>query len=274
MFNRNRNPHWARSLSSADYEEFKRLLLEQSDGALNIDKTGEDGMLRQDDRILGIANFTAKLANTAKNAWPAEISNWLRLLSQGEDLSGLAYPRALSKLSLQLYPDGFFRHETDAANKYLFKQLIPSTLATVVVKESDAVYTLNATKNPSLKEHKEEVFDQLLASLKTQTPMPIKFLENDEDVIALIESPDIMTAAQALVFEDIYPQLVGRGGSLISIPNRHTILVQMLQDNIRHNLSAMFAALTGRLYLENRYPISPNLYHYQNATFKQIRINK
>lgn len=266
-------PAWAAPLGAEGFAKFCKKLLEASDNKIDARKADKNGSLNVSGHMIHLANLIELCSRLEPDEWGTEISRWTNVFATGGDRADPIYPRDINMLKLQLYPENYFSQVSADTQNMLIEDYIPGALTVVVADWPDMVIALqdDDPKTPWLSRRKE-VFSKLLDRLASEAPYDVNFMESGrggEDVIAVIESPDITTATHALVLDKLYPQLLGKNGALVGLPLRHMIILKRLDTPATPEMVAHLSGMVKHMSSQTNYFISDHVDHYENGRMKR-----
>jgi hypothetical protein len=276
LFNpfRPKTPKWAAALGDEGYVVFRKILLDSSQAKIDASHADKLGSIKAAGHIINLANLVDICSRLKPEEWSAEINRWAKIFSSGQDRPDPLYPRDKKMLKLQLYPGTYFSQIGADTTNILMREDIPGTLTTVVADWPDMVIVLqdDDPKKPWVN-RKQAVFAELSDHLAHEQSHDVSFIEggkNKEELLAVIEGPEITAATHALVLADLYPQLIGAHGALVSVPFRHMVIVKRLDVPASPETISVFSDATRHMAKQTNYFISDTVYHYENKKFIRL----
>lgn len=268
-------PEWAGFFSTAEYEEFIRLIgahFEARGEAFRV----EDGVVDVDgsDIQFGLGNLAQMCHQQSRADWPELISAHFAGLVQAkreeEELEDIAsdFEKVRKLLSVRLFPRAHLG--AVGPEKLIMREDMDGVLSVLVFDMPASVRSVLPEQAESWGLSHAELLAMGLENVWQNLRVEARQVDIGAGVgIRLISGPSFMTATHALLL-DRHPGCVGPFGALVGVPHRHAVVAFPMVD--RRTIAAVGRLLPAVSGMEKEGPgsISPCLYWYHDKTFTNL----
>ncbi|MEO7099541.1 MAG: hypothetical protein ABI162_09290 [Luteolibacter sp.] len=270
------NPEWADFFNAEDYQRFLDIV--RADFSLRgLQATISDGVVRVEggQTQQGLQNL-AQICHQSddRDTWPLLVSEHFTKLSRLVGPSGgiHACPNnfadAAPLLTVKLYPgdcaDGMSR------DLPVMRMDLEGTLSVLVLDLTDGLRMVNRSMIAGWGKTDVELFDLGLQWLRRDASIEIGDFELAPGIfIKLVASNGFFAASRALIL-DQHAGFVGTHGSLIGVPNRHTLIAYPIETRDVIDVIRSLIPMLGGLYKDGPGSISPDMYWYHDGIFTRL----
>jgi hypothetical protein len=176
------------------------------------------------------------------------------------------YNAAKKYLKVKLYDQSYFNHKPDAI---ITRNDFDGVKTVLVFDFPDAVQNVNPELIEKWKKPLKELFDYALKN--TLTEEAGEFVEQEfQDFKALIcEGESFFTTTHALDLQS-HPECIGAYGSIVAIPNRHTMLCHPFESTDAVVAIGKIIQLNHIINAQGPGPIGDHVYYYKDENFVKI----
>lgn len=177
------------------------------------------------------------------------------------------YSKIKKYLTVRVYPSDYssgnhefvhYKHEIQGFNTVLTLDL-PST-----------VFSIKKNQIKKWNIDKEELFNTGFENTFKKYPVDRSRGEVDKEVFVEILNGENLFVATQIYNLSNYKNILGEYGSLMIVPNRHTVMIFPINDHKVLQAMSKLGLIATKMFEEGPGSITPNLYWYQDNNFTNI----
>ena len=268
-------PEWASFFDGEEYTAFLDLVVADfrrrgieptlEDGVVSAIQPGTDGPAR-----FGLSNLAQFCHADDRERWPTIIAGHFDTMraTTGRDLDVLAddYEQAAPILRIRLMPDESMGGVALPNN--VARPVAPGILAVLVLDFPDSTATVPREAAETWPVSLDDAWARALAN-QDHEPTPVRDEVSDERARFTVWYGDsFYVATRLLRLADLLP--VGTTDALVAVPNRHTLLVHVIEDEtVVASMQALYRATTD-LFRDGPGSISDQPYWWHDGALTLI----
>lgn len=267
-------PDWASFFTPEEYSTFMKAA-DDYFRKLNIEYNIHDGVISVGDNNFGFKELG--LQNVAQMCKQNDIKNYeavvidhfdtmIRIHQFNQEFDDIVsdFEKVEQYIGVRLYDTGYAAHLE--GENLIAKDFADGIINVLVFDLPESVMNIKPKQTKPWGKTIDELFEIGKKNIKEKYPVNLSEEKVGEHLIWFAEANHFFASGFALDIAD-YPQIVGDKGSLVSIPNRHTVIIYPIR-----NLDVLGALnnvlyLTSRMYQDGPGSITDKLYWYKDGEF-------
>lgn len=277
-------PKWAAFFRQQKYDNFLNLVRQYFEKQqMEIKDYFYEGYfyvtLSDSNRVrFGLVNLAKHCSTKSQSKWKTIIKqhfdHYLNTIKIQEEFNRKAQNFKFAKkyLGVKVYPTSRFQQEHHS--RFMFKEFTDDLVAALVFVQKQQISIINAEEFPNWNKDIDELFEIGHANIKKQYPIKFEKITLKNELQIFAANTDHFFATNVIFDLDQRTELVGRLGTIVSIPNRNITLLYPIQETTPAS-NAVLAykefTLTGRtLAAEQPGRISDQAYWFHNGEFTPL----
>lgn len=221
-----------------------------------------------------MVNLAQLCARRERAEWPQIVRDHFRALERSDSeqealQKRLAdFGRVAELLSLRIWPEEYLA-DLDGS-RLLFRRDLPGTVTSIVYDLPTSIRNVTPDEAAAWNRPHEELFRIALDNVRETCIPNVKTHDLGEGVRLLLLSDESFFVASHALLLDERPEAIGDFGTLVGIPNRHTLLAHPIADaSVAQAVAKMIPIIVG---MERDGPgsISSRLYWHQHGEFVDL----
>jgi len=271
-------PDWASFFTSDEYSIFIKAV-EDYFNKLDIEYTLDDGVvyIAADNTFgfekLGLQNLSQMCKQNDIKDYEAVVADHFNTMIRIHKFN-TEFDEIVSDFEKIKKYIGIRLHDIEyAANlkeeNLIIKDFAEGVVAMLVFDLPESVMNIKPSQAEPWNKTIDELFEIGKKNIKENYPVNLSEEKVGDNKIWFAEADHFYATNIAMHIED-YPQLIGKKGALVSIPNRHVTMIYPIHDlEVVGTLNNMLY-LTSRMYEDGPGSITDKLYWYCNGVFIDI----
>lgn len=261
---------WCDALSPAQEMQFEALVAERL-AATGHASAVENGYVVIRGETCGLTNLAQVCTATPQDDWASRIAEHFDALDRAAAESvdweerKEDYDWVAPQLRVRLQPAEFDRADgtrASIAEMAVVRADLPGIPTVLVVDRPSAVVTVAGEMPAIWRRASGELFDTALANVAARCSVNIESVEIDPESgmrVFVLEGDDFFVSSHALRI-DAWPQLVGIHGTLLGVPNRHSLVAFPIETPDVMSAIPAIAWMTHQAHEAGPGSISPNIF--------------
>jgi len=216
----------------------------------------------------GLANLYQMCKQNPRGDWNAIVQSHfdsaLNATKESSALVGSSFEKQREYISVRIYPEEYINYV--GKDNAIYQKLADGIVKVLVFDYPSAISNIKPSDAAVWKKDNNYLFDLGLKNANEKYHTEITKDTSTGYGIYLVSSDDFFCTNTIIEF-DKNPQLIGKQGSLIGVPNRNSVVSYPIDDkNVVNVIEKMIMIVKG---MEGEGPgsISSNLYWYKNGKF-------
>ncbi|MGV3596252.1 MAG: hypothetical protein ACO1PI_00210 [Bacteroidota bacterium] len=271
-------PEWARIFNAQEYIQFinaievyftkKNIAFELGNGILHLEENNSIGL-----STLGLVNLAQSCKLSGEKNFKKYISEHFESLARSiefeEELEKIVtdFEKVKEYVGVRIYPIEYI--SAIPRDQTIIKEIAGDIVRVLIFDFPDSIRNIQ----PELTEQWGMSIDDLFnyGTSNIENKYPFRVSENNLDgQIMFTVTEDHFFSPNIILNIENYPHLIGRYGSLIGIPHRHTVIIYPINDiEIIKGITNLIQIVRG-LYNEGPGSISSNLHWYDGEGFEML----
>lgn len=171
-----------------------------------------------------------------------------------------------SSLAVRLYPEDTYRNAVQAG---VWKSDLEGVISVLVYDYPTHTELVPRSHANAWGISEDELFDLGVSNVRAKFAPTIESLEEYGIHFFFSDEVYVTTLLYSL---DSFPQVIGRRGSLVSIPDRHTVVILPLDGHQTGDSSSVFINITLGVHFDSDSPISYHVWWYYQGEFTRADV--
>lgn len=226
--------HWAANLPLAEQQHLETLVRQYFANRHERVEISA-GVVVRGGLHFGLENLAQLCSRVPRDEWSLAVEQHFVSLERARveqaewDERGVDFAWAAERLLLRVYPRDFL--DDGRADWLVHRMDLPGTATILVADLPSSVLTLKRDVVDGWGRSAEELFSLALDQLADQCPVDLEWTElvAGSLAVAVLSAEHLYAATHALRLGE-WPELVGPHGTLLAVPNRHTLIAYPIED--------------------------------------------
>lgn len=187
----------------------------------------------------------------------AEIKELKRKVARFSEISDL--------LVVRLWPVEYL--EELSPKRFIYREDLEGTISVLAFDLTHSFRQVKPEEAARWGKTTEELFRIALENVRRKSVLEREIVEIEKGAHILLMSDDNMLVTTHALFLEEYPECIGKGGSIVGIPNHRVLLCHPIQNLLVIKAISVLIPMIWDLYLQGPSSLVPYLYWYRGGRF-------
>ena len=272
FFKKNAVPEWASVLNQKEYAAFISAVeqyFKRRGGSFELD----DGIVRlaENDWEFGLSNLVQMCAQVKPKEYGELVKGHFSLVEESRAFHDAVdfgnFEEMKQYLGVRLYDEGYATFMGDDTT--VRRPFAGEVFAVLVYDFPHAVNNVTREDVEKWGTPEEELFALGIANIRRNYPLDLEKISIGDDEVFVVETEHFFAPNILLELEE-HEELVGKGGAIVAIPNRHLAIIYPICDWKVLSTLGFFATSIPQFYAQGPGSLTQEIYWYRDNQYEPL----